>query len=207
MKKWFSILVALVLVAMQWQPANATLTNSSTFSRYSSGDLYSTLITAASNDTTATADSNVITNYDGAIKHISAGVKVTNQTGTSPTLTLQLIGSFTNTTNSWFVLQSKQGSTAGTTANIATSALDISSASTTNVATGFSTDQFNRAGGFPPYLKVRAVVGGSSTPGWTGVVYALVIHGVSGSVMAPFNNGNVLVLPNRIAFNNLKTAA
>lgn len=176
MNKLIAPLLAVLAVAGLALPSNATLTNADTrtsrTTKDGSVDLYTALITATANDTTASADSNTIYNLDGGIKAISAGVKASNQTGTSPTLTVQLIGSFDN--SKWFVLQSKQGSTAGTTANIATGALDISTASTTNVETGLSTDQFGRLGYFPPYVKVRIVVGGSSTPGWTGVAYAVV---------------------------------
>jgi len=176
MANWFknTLASALAFLFLLGSPAFATLTNSNTFTRAGSADFYSALVTATGPDTTATADSNTISNLDGSIEHISAGVKATNQTGTSPTLTLSLIGSYDNAT--WFTVQGAQGGTAGTTASIATGALSISSASTTNVATGFSTDSFVRTGGLPPYLRIRTVVGGSSTPGWVGVVSAVVIR-------------------------------
>lgn len=173
----FSLLLAAAVFFGAVTPAHATLTNSSTYTTNGKSYLYSALITAASNDTTATADSNTIDNRDGSIKFISAGVKATNQTGTSPTLTVSLIGSFDNST--WFAIPTAQGSTAGTTGTMATGALSIATASTTNVSTGLTTSSFGYGtfGGFPPFIRVRVVVGGSSTPGWTGIGYALVNRG------------------------------
>lgn len=176
MRKILSLLLAVWAFVVLGLPAQATLTNSNTHTTRTSGassvDFYTALITAASNDTTANADSNTISNLDGTVKDLSAGVVATNQTGTSPTLTVTFIGSYDNAT--WFVLQSKQGSTAGTTAAMSSSALSISSASSTNVSTGISTDMFGRTTGLPPYLRVRITVGGTGTPGWTGVAYAIV---------------------------------
>lgn len=137
---------------------------------------YAALITATSNDTTATALSDPITNLDGSIKDISASVRATNQTGTSPTLTLSFVGAHL-AAGPYFALTTAQGGTAGTTGTMATAALDINTASTTNVATGLSLSTFGRGGKdamLPPYLKVKVAVGGSSTPGWTGVVSASV---------------------------------
>lgn len=178
MKKLLASLMALVLVVLSViLPASATLANSSLYTRYGSSgtfsDFYGALITATANDTTANADSNVIVNTNNDIRSIAAGVKATNQTGTSPTLTVQLLGAF-DAAGPWIVAQTKQGSTAGTTANVASSALSISTASTTAVATGFDTFQFGLEGINYPYLKIRIVVGGSSTPGWTGVAYAII---------------------------------
>lgn len=171
MRKLFAGLMALSMPLMSL-PAQATLVNSNVATRSGSTDFYQALITATGPDTTENADSNTITNLDNSVVAISAGVKATGQTGTSPTLTVSLIGSYDNAT--WFTLQSRQASTAGTTANMATAALGISTASTTAVSAGISTAQFDRNGDFPPYLRVRVTVGGTSTPGWTGVAYALV---------------------------------
>lgn len=178
MKKLIASMMAVVLVVLSMAlPANAVLTNSSAYTRYSSSgsfsDLYGALITATANDTTASADSNMIVNVNNDIRSIAAGVRATNQTGTSPTLTIQLLGSFTGT-GPWHIVQTSQGGTAGTTANIASPALSISTASSTPVATGFDTFQFGLQGISYPYLKLRVVVGGSSTPGWTGVLSATV---------------------------------
>lgn len=178
MKSLFSFIIAGVLAFGLLMPADATLTNSSTATRFGSNafvtDIYAALITAAANDTTTNADSNVILNQNGDIRDIWAGVKATNQTGTSPTLTVSFLGSFDNAT--WFAIPTVQGGTAGTTGTMATAALSISTASTTNVSTGLSFSQFGYNNGalLPPYLKVRVAVGGSSTPGWTGVAYAFV---------------------------------
>ncbi len=150
-----------------------TLTNSMAKSQHGKVTFYTALITASGNDTTTNADSDAISNEDGSIKDICAGVKATNQTGTSPTLTVSLLGSFDNAV--WFAIPTAQADTAGTTGTMATAALSISTASTTNVSTGFCTSSFGRSNGLlPPYIKVRVAVGGSSTPGWTGVAYATV---------------------------------
>lgn len=173
MKRLFSLLIAAVLL-FGALPANATLTNSTTATRYPGSTwFYSALITATGNDTTANADSGVINNIGGDILDISAGVKATNQTGSSPTLTVSFLGSYDAST--WFALKTAQGSTAGTVGTMASSALDISTASTTNVSTGISLSQFGLAGALlPPYIKVRVAVGGTGSPGWTGVAYAFV---------------------------------
>lgn len=150
-----------------------TLTNSSTFTKHGTVDFYEALITAASNDTTASADSNVISNLDGGIKDIAFGVKATNQTGTSPTLTVKLLEAF-SASGPWFVAQTAQDDDdPGTVADMDSAALDINTASTTNVAIGITASQFGRTH-FAPFLKVRVSVGGSATPGWTGVAYAAV---------------------------------
>jgi hypothetical protein len=178
MKKRLSSLMALVLlVVFSLLPAGATLTNSSTYSPYGDVQLYTALITAASNDTTTNADSNVIYNQGGTIKDLCAGVKATNQTGTSPTLTVSFLGAF-DSSGPFFAIKTAQGGTAGTVGTLATSALDINTASTTNVSTGLCTSHYGLAGALlPPYLKVRVAVGGSATPGWTGVAYAAVKRG------------------------------
>lgn len=178
MKNLFSLAIAGILALSLLLPANATLTNSNSFTRYGSNafvtDLYTALVTATANDTTANADSNVILNQNGDIRDIWAGVKAINQTGSSPTLTVSFLGSFDNAT--WFAIPTTQGGTAGTTGTMATAALGISTASTTNVSTGLAFGQFGYNNGalLPPFLKVRVAVGGSATPGWTGVAYAFV---------------------------------
>lgn len=175
-KKILSLLLALGFCVAS-VPAYATLTKSTSATKYSAADstvyVYSSLITAASNDTTATADSSTINNQDGSIKDICAGVKATNQTGTSPTLTVSFLGSFDNSV--FFSLKSAQSGTAGTLGTMASSALDISTASTTNVGTGICLSQFGLNGAtLPPHIRIRVTVGGSGSPGWTGVAYASV---------------------------------
>lgn len=152
-----------------------TLTNSMAHTKHGTVTFYNALITAASNDTTTNADSDVISNLDGSIKDIAAGVKATNQTGSSPTLTVSFLGSFDGTV--FHAITTAQGGTAGTVGTLASPALSISSASSTNVGTGVSLSAFGRGGAdamLPPYLKVRVAVGGTGTPGWTGVAYASV---------------------------------
>ncbi len=171
MKKLFSFGLALSVVAGFALNGHATLTNSNTASQHGNQSIFAALITATGNDTTANADSNVISNLDGSIKNICAGVKATNQTGTSPTLTVSFLGSHDGTV--FHALTTAQADTAGTAGAMASPALSISSASSTNVGTGICTSQFG-VQDLPPYIKVRVAVGGSSTPGWTGVAYAAV---------------------------------
>lgn len=167
MKKLFSFLMALAVVACVNLNAFAALTNSNAATDHDNVRVYSALITATSNDTTANADSNVIVNTGGEIKDICAGVTATNQTGTSPTLTVKFLGSFDNSV--FHVLTTAQDDDdPGTLSDMDSAALDINTASTTNVSTSICASQFGRDT-FPPYLKVRITVGGSSTPGWTGV--------------------------------------
>lgn len=178
LKRILGAAILAVFVGLQSLPAMATLTNSSTKTDYKTGEstvsVYSALITATSNDTTTSADSNTITNLDGSIKDIYAGVKATNQTGSSPTLTVKFLGSFDNST--WFVIQGVQGGTAGTLGTMISPTLDIATASSTNVQTGTSFSLFGYRPGYllPPYIKVRITVGGTGTPGWTGTAYAAV---------------------------------
>jgi hypothetical protein len=137
-------------------------------------DQYAALITYTGPHTAATTnDSGTISNLDGSIKDLCVGITVTNQTGTSPTATLKILGSHDGTVFS--LLTSEQGGTAGTVGAAASPALDINTASTTNVSTTFSLSEFRKMGGvLPPFLRVRVVTGGSSTPGLTGVVSATV---------------------------------
>lgn len=173
MKKLFAVVLALVVGVLVNPIASATLTNSNSYSQYGNVLFYSALITAASNDTTANADSNVISNLDGSIKDICVGVRATNQTGTSPTLTLKLLGA-DNASGPFYVMTGAQDQDdPGTLADMDSAALDINTASSTSVATGICSSQFGRTN-LPPYLKVRVTVGGSSTPGWTGVATAAV---------------------------------
>jgi hypothetical protein len=153
-------------------PAQATLTNSNTAAQHGSSLFYSALVTATGNDTTDPADSNAITNLDGSIKDICASVRATNQTGTSPTLQLIFLGAHTSS-GPWFIIQTDD-TTAGTTADAdAVGTLSISTASSTNVAQGVCTSNFGIVT-LPPYVKIRVDIGGTSTPGWTGVLSALV---------------------------------
>lgn len=180
MKRLLSFVLALALTGAVALPGNATLTNSSTKTDYSSAagvvSHYTALITATGNDTTANADSDAIANLDGTIGNVCAVVKATNQTGTNPTLQLKFLGAGVSA-GPYFVIQTAQADTAGTTADAdAVGALDISTASTTNVAQGICTSQFGIKH-LPPSLKVRVTVGGTGTPGWTGVVYATVFRG------------------------------
>jgi len=173
MKKLFSLAVSLLVLASLLPTGNATLTRSNTASQNGSNLVYSALITATSNDTTDPVDSNALTNLDGSIKDICMGVKATNQTGSSPTLKLILLGAF-DPNGPFFIVQTSQADTAGTTADAdAVSTLDISSASTTNVSQGVCGSNFGIVG-YPPYLKVRVDIGGTGTPGWTGVAAATV---------------------------------
>lgn len=173
MKKLFSLALSLLVLGLLSLNGEATLTNSNTATQHGNNLVYSALITATGNDTTDPADSNVISNLDGSVRDLCMGVKATNQTGTSPTLKLILLGAFASS-GPFFIVQTNQADTAGTTADAdAVGTLDISTASTTNVAQGVCGSNFGIVN-YPPYLKVRVDIGGSSTPGWTGVAYATV---------------------------------
>lgn len=166
-----------VCFAVMGNHANATLVNSNTASKYTtatgSTTFYQSLITATGPDTTASASSNVITNLDGSIKDICFGFRATNQTGTSPTLTMVLQESY-QATGPFFNAQTAQDQDdVGTIGDVDSAAYDISTASSTNVGGGVCASQFGRTS-FAPYLRVRATVGGTGTPGWVGVVSAFV---------------------------------
>lgn len=172
-KRFLSLLIALFLFFASVVPyANATLTNGSP-AVHSNVEYYSAYLTAASNDTTDPADGPVIYNLDGSVKAINASIQVTDKAGTSPTANLQIIGS--NDGTNWFVVQSADG----TSADIETTALDISSADSTTVVDNVSTVEELLIGPnivLPSYLKLRCDLGGTS-PGWTGTISAVVLRG------------------------------
>lgn len=167
MRKLLSLLLAFFAVWSLTAPAGATLTNANTPKRYGNNDIYTAMITAASNDTTASFNGPVIDNRDGAVVALTVSANVTNQTGTSPTLQLTVQCSEDGT--NFYTCQSQQGSTAGTTAAVQTSAQSISS----NVVFGLNTDSYARRGGWSPFLRINGALGGTS-PGWTGTIAATV---------------------------------
>jgi hypothetical protein len=180
LKRFLAAVVLSAMVGVASSPALATLTNSNTKTDYSTNkgtvNVYSALITATGNDTTDPADSDAIVNLDGSMRDICAAVNATNQTGTNPTLQLKFLGAHASA-GPYFIMQASQADTAGTTADAdAVGTLDISTASTTNVAQGICASSFGIRN-FPPYVKVRVNVGGTGSPGWTGVVYATVFRG------------------------------
>lgn len=181
MRKLFTLSLAASIFASMVIPAQATLTNSSTNTDFpgpngSTVEQYTALITATGPDTTDPADSNTIFNRDLSISDICVGVKATNKTGTSPTLKVQILGSFDNAT--FFVLQGAQsGSTSGDQDSVeAESTLDISTADSTNVSQGICGSSYGVVN-YPPYVRARIDIGGSASPGWTGVAYATVKRG------------------------------
>lgn len=172
-RKLLSLGLALSVLVSGALYGNATLTNSNTATQNGNSLFYSALITATSNDTTDPADSSVISNLDGSIKDICASVRATNQTGSSPTLQLIFLGAHASA-GPFYTIQTSQADTAGTTADAdAVGTLSISSASSTNVAQGVCTSNFGIQT-LPPYVKIRVDVGGTGSPGWTGVLSALV---------------------------------
>lgn len=126
-----------------------------------------TYIVATALDTTATVTGKPIANTDGQISYIGGQVTATNQTGTSPTLTLTLQGS--DDASVWVDMKDSAGNT------MATSALSISSASSTNVADFVDSVQKPRSM-FPQYLRWKVVVGGSATPGGNYVVSTNIVR-------------------------------
>lgn len=130
-------------------------------------EVNSTAIVATANDTTAAVATLPIGNTDGQISFMAAQVVATNQTGTNPTLTLSLQGSADGST--WSTLKNQSAS------NIATSALDISTASTTTVNAYVDTEQSLRQS-FPPFLRWLIAVGGTGTPGGTYTVACTTIR-------------------------------
>lgn len=119
-------------------------------------------IVATSNDTTASVNGGWIDNRDGKISRIGFGVLGKNKTGTSPTLTVKLVGSLDGGTSVFNVLDS--GGNA-----ITTSALSISSTDGTapNYVSEFEDTNQEGITKFPPYIRLNVAVGGSSTPGGT----------------------------------------
>ncbi len=120
-------------------------------------------INATANDTTDPVNGPWIDNRDGRIKHISYTILATDKTGTNPTVNAQLKGSNDGGTTAFDVVDS--GGTA-----IATGALDISSADSTNVVHTETTTAEGLEGGYPQLIRVSCDIGGTSTPGGTYVV-------------------------------------
>ncbi len=165
MKKLSLFLAALFLVFLTL-PANATITNGSlSGTYYGKNQVISPYMTAASLDTTATDNGNVIDNRDGSVVGLTVSANVTDKTGTSPTLQVTLQGSDDGT--NFYTIDSQASSPAA----IQTAATSISSA----VTFGLSTDNYSRKGVFPAFLRWQVSVGGSSSPGWTGTI-ATTVH-------------------------------
>ena len=162
-KRFLSLLLLIITLAVFSQPVNATLTNG-TKKIHGTAEYWSAYVTSASNDTTDPATGPVIDNRDGSIKNIHAMIIVTNKTGTSPTAKLQIRGSADGT--NWFTIQSADA----TPVAIETSALDISSADSTTVVGQVNTcEELRCDGGFPAFIRLEVDLGGTS-PGWTGVL-------------------------------------
>lgn len=175
MKKLFSLVAALLVLAFGLS-ANATTVTSGAFTRYMMAgqqvELYPALLTATGPHTASSTYLGApISNVNGDIDSIAFGFTAVDQTGTSPTLMPALYASFTATGNYFPV----KYYVTGTAYTIAGAAADISTASTTNVQAATATDMYN-AGRVPsyPYYKVGAIIGGSSTPGWSGTMWAAV---------------------------------
>lgn len=165
MKRLISLFLAVFSMLALMLPAHATLTYATPGgTRYGDNTVILNYIKATANDTTASVNGNPIDNVRGSIIGISASFVATNQTGTSPTVQLTLQGSDDGT--NYYTINSNASSPAA----LQTSAVSISSASTTTVVAGFQTDMYNRKGIFPAYLRLNIAIGGSSTPGWTGTV-------------------------------------
>lgn len=119
-------------------------------------------IVATANDTTASVNGPWIDNRDGRVRRVAFGVVGKNKTGTSPTLTVKLVGSLDEGTTAFDVLDSAGNA-------ITTSAVDISSTNGTagNYATEFEDTNQEGINAFPPLFRLNVAVGGSSTPGGT----------------------------------------
>lgn len=175
MKKFLTLLAALLMLAMGL-PSQAATTTSGSFTKYTmygqTVELYPAMLTATGPHTaTSTYLGAPISNVTGDIDSIAFGYVATDQTGTSPTLQPALYASFTATGNYFPV----RYYVAGTGYSLSAAAVDISTASTTNVQAGSDSSLYN-AGKLPayPYYKVGAVIGGSSSPGWSGTMWAAV---------------------------------
>lgn len=120
------------------------------------------LITATALDTTATVYSKTISNAHGKINFVSFQQLVSDKTGTSPTLQLTLQGSLDGT--NFTDLKDSAGNA------IQTTALSISGAGSGTVVNDYIDTVIKPRTTFPPFLRIKGVVGGSSTPGWTGTV-------------------------------------
>lgn len=138
-----------------------TLAYTTPGTQYGKNEINTAYITAGALDTTASVTGKPIDNRDGRINFVTMDIYASNKTGTSPTLILTLQGSIDGTT--FFDLKDTAGNT------IASSATSISgSGSGTTVGVNINTVLTPRTT-FPPFLRGKIVVGGSATPGWTGV--------------------------------------
>jgi hypothetical protein len=119
-------------------------------------------IVATANDTTATVHGLPFTN-DGDITALAYVVAASDKTGTNPTLTVALMGSNDGTT---YVPVVDSGGNAITTTALAISGSGsgtIVSEAENTTAEGISMIPFR-------FLRLTCTVGGTSTPGWTGII-------------------------------------
>lgn len=167
MKKLLLItLAALIGVASVTPQGHATLAYKSAGRQYGNAELITGYITATAADTTTTITGKPIDNRDGRIQSISAQINETTVTGTSPTITMSLIGS--NDGTNWFTLLSGD----------ATPVVVSTGSQTSASAAVFGLDscqELRCTGGFPAFVGVRVVQGGTS-PTLVGTVDAFVVR-------------------------------
>lgn len=112
-----------------------------------------------------TAAGPVIANTDGTIRQIFAQLVTSGSGGgSSPTAQLALKGSLDGTNFSALVDSSGNAITSG-------SATSVSSAAVVTLDTASKGVTF-----FPPYLRIDVVIGGTSTPSFTGVLCEAFMH-------------------------------
>lgn len=124
--------------------------------------VFTNYITATGNDTTAAVQGGAISNNDNTVDSVYIVTQGTG-TGTSPTITTTLQGSLDGTT--WFNILNTAG------AAVATGALALSGTAANNAINTIGSP----APSFPPFLRARYVLGGT-TPAFTGTVSLGVIR-------------------------------
>jgi hypothetical protein len=139
------------------------------------GSRFAKYINAPSVESTDPILGPTIDNTRGDVESVYAMGLVTDKSGTNPTLQLQLYGSADNVTFAAVPDGSGTAITSGT-------ASDISAADSVNVVLALDTKK-NSRDQFPPYLAVRADLGGTSTPKWKGNIDVVVNRRMNNAVV------------------------
>lgn len=158
-------LLALFVLLSFAVPSDATVATSRTATSVGDATLIPAAITITAADTTASFNTLSIDNRDGRVEYVSAVLNETAATGTSPTEQLILQGS--NDGTNWFNIQSGDATP-----------VDVKSAATSVAAAaviGLDSAQELRSGGFPAFLRVQVLQGGT-TPALTGVLSLMIIR-------------------------------
>lgn len=167
MRKLFAVLAATVVLGGAMAPmANATVVTSRTSTQQGDATLIPAAITITGADTTASFNTLSIDNRDGRVESVSAMLNETAATGTTPTEQLILQGS--NDGTNFYNIQSADA----TPVDVKSTAASVTAAAVIGLD---SAQELRGAGGFPAFLRIQVLQGGT-TPALTGVLSVVVIR-------------------------------